>query len=59
MGGLVARIVAGVLALFCIYGFAASFEPGVHWAWEAGYGCMFALTGTYAAGLWHKKDASQ
>jgi hypothetical protein len=27
-------------ALFCVFGFLASFEPGNGWQWKAGYGAL-------------------
>jgi hypothetical protein len=54
-----------VIALFCVFGFLAAFEPGNGWLWKAGYaaiGCT-CLTATVvltkplirsASSLWTK-----
>ena len=39
------RVVLGLLLIapipFCLFGFAASFEPGrYHWVWRIGYGAV-------------------
>jgi len=38
------------IALFCVFGFLASFEPGNGWLWKAGYGALGCgcLTGAVA-----------
>jgi hypothetical protein len=49
--GLVVRLISGVMlfgiSAFCVFGFLASFEPGVGMMWKVGYGLLgcFCLTG--------------
>ncbi len=43
---------------FLIFGFLASFEPGVHWGWRLGYGTFLLWSLITAARLcWVKRES--
>ena len=39
----VAAIVCQMAVVFCVYGFASSFEPGVRVSWRVGYGLLVLI----------------
>ncbi len=43
------------VAAFCVFGFLASFEPGVGPAWKAGYAVVFTIAILSAALPWRNR----
>ncbi|MGP8200912.1 MAG: hypothetical protein ACLQU4_15575 [Limisphaerales bacterium] len=48
-----------VIALFCVFGFLASFEPGNEWPWKAGYGALGCCCLTGAVALLHPRGETK
>ena len=49
---LLATLASLAIAAFCVFGFLASFEPGVSPAWKVGYAVVFVVALLGAAGAW-------
>jgi hypothetical protein len=49
---LLATLASLAIAAFCVFGFLASFEPGVGPAWKIGYAVVFVVALLGAAVAW-------
>lgn len=49
---LLATVASLGVAAFCVFGFLASFEPGVSAAWKVGYAVVFVVALLGAAAAW-------
>lgn len=46
-------------AAFCVFGFSASFEPGVHTAWKVGYAVLFSIACAALVVLWTRRSSER